>query len=160
MQQEIYRLHSNDRLCYRDFYKELLTEERQLDVVRTVSGGVREICCLFHTLASQRIFLYFHTLFTDDFFASTSPFPCTQVQKHADHCARHCVKMEKQLEGEWLVAARGVLVIESPCRPCHLTHCCRHPIALRSTLQPRRHLTVAVISCFSCAVVPHPHICR
>lgn len=38
MQQEIYRLHSNDRLCYRDFYKELLTEERQLDVVRTVSG--------------------------------------------------------------------------------------------------------------------------
>jgi len=38
VQQEIYRLHSNDRLCYRDFYKELLTEERQLDVVRTVSG--------------------------------------------------------------------------------------------------------------------------
>jgi len=106
-------------------------------------GNVREYILPIPYLSLAAIFLYLHTLFTDDFFASTSPFPCTQVQKHADHCARHCVKMEKQLEGEWLVAARGVLVIESPCCPCHLTHCCRHPIALRSTLQPRRHLTVA-----------------
>lgn len=51
--QEMFRMHASFRLNYRDFYKELLTEERQLDV----------------------------------------------VQKHADQCARHCVKLEKQLEG-------------------------------------------------------------